>query len=137
LLYCFGFFSLIVSFRHKTSNEILSMLKCLCRYHDLRCKVDNCCENKILFIFDSENLLMWPRFLRNLSTFLIPTSNTLTSNALTSNELTLNFFLQSAVNQRITSIQLNLSTATTFGTQKYWPLFTGGRCSEVIFMSWK
>jgi hypothetical protein len=32
-------------------------------------------------------------------------------------------------------MQSNMSTTTTFGTPKLWPLLTGGRCSEVPLYS--
>ncbi len=32
-------------------------------------------------------------------------------------------------------IKSNLCTTTTLGTQKYWPLLTSCRCSEVIFVN--
>jgi hypothetical protein len=34
-----------------------------------------------------------------------------------------------------TVVQSNLCRTTTIGTQKQWPLLTGGRFSEVIYVS--
>jgi hypothetical protein len=34
------------------------------------------------------------------------------------------------------SVKSNLCTTTIFGTQNLWPLLTGGRCSEVCYISY-